>query len=92
MVARAQPALPVIGFLHSASLTGLRYLAAFRQGLKDTGYVEGQNVAIEYDWAGGQYDRLPALVADLINRQVVAIVAPADPRHSRLRRRLRQFR
>ena len=80
MVARAQPALPVIGFLHSASPDGFApYLAAFRQGLKDTGYVEGQNVAIEYDWAGGQYDRLPALVADLINRQVVVIVAPADP-------------
>jgi putative ABC transport system substrate-binding protein len=80
LVARAQPALPVIGFLHGASPDGFApYLAAFRQGLKDTGYVEGQNVAIEYDWAAGQYDRLPALVSDLINRQVVVIVAPADP-------------
>src|SRR6516164_2978801 len=80
VVARAQPALPVLDFLHGASPDGFApYRAAFRQGLKDAGYVEGQNVAIEYVWAAGQYDRLPALVANLINRQVAVIIAIADP-------------
>ena len=74
--ARAQPAaMPVVGFLRSATLADAAHLVtAFRQGLKEAGFVEGQNIAIEYRSADNQLDRLPALVADLIRRQVAMIV------------------
>src|SRR6516164_10820175 len=78
LVAHAQqPALPVIGFLSSASrvVDDVRRLPGFRQGLNETGYTEGQNVAIEYRGADDQIDRLPALAADLARRQVSLIAA-----------------
>jgi putative tryptophan/tyrosine transport system substrate-binding protein len=69
-----QPAVPVIGFLRDASLPAFDRVTAFHQGMKETGYVEGQNVVIEHRSAEGQTDRLPLLVADLLRRQVALIV------------------
>src|SRR5262249_4245227 len=71
-----QPALPVIGFLDPRSPDGMtERLRAFRQGLKDTGYVDGENVGIAYRWAEGQNDRLPALADELVRRRVAMIAA-----------------
>jgi putative ABC transport system substrate-binding protein len=75
-----QAAMPVIGFIHGASSEGYNLMVtSFRQGLKEAGYVDGHNVAIEFSWAEGQYERLPAMAADLVRRQVAVIAAGGTP-------------
>jgi ABC-type uncharacterized transport system substrate-binding protein len=80
LTARAQqPALPVVEFIRDGSAdAAARFVAAFRKGLNETGYVEGQNVTVEYHWLEGQYDRLPALIADLVRRQVAVIATSGN--------------
>jgi ABC-type uncharacterized transport system substrate-binding protein len=78
IVARAQQSgIPVVGLVSARSIdASARHAAAFRKGLSETGYVEGQNVTVEYHWLEGQYDRLPALMADLVRRRVAVIATP----------------
>src|SRR6266567_7046019 len=80
LAARAQqPTMPIIVFLHpGASEIGARDVAALRKGLQETGYIEGQNVTVEYHWLEGQYGRLPGLMADLVRRQVAVIATPGS--------------
>jgi ABC-type uncharacterized transport system substrate-binding protein len=81
LAARAQqPKMPVIGFLNGGVANASeRYVAAFRKGLSETGFSEGRNVTVEYHWMEGQYNRVPALVADLVRRQVAVIASPSFP-------------
>jgi putative ABC transport system substrate-binding protein len=79
LAARAQQSMPVVGFVSGgAADTSADRVAAFRKGLGETGYFEGQNVTVEYHWLGGQYERVPALMADLVRRRVAVIAAPAS--------------
>jgi putative ABC transport system substrate-binding protein len=78
LAARAQQPTPIVGLINSRSAQdAVRNVAAFRKGLDETGYVEGQNVMVEYHWLEGQFDRLPAVMADLVRRRVDVIATPA---------------
>ena len=81
VAARAQqPAVPIVGFVSGRSVDGsARYGAAFSKALSEAGYIEGQNVTVEYHWLGGQYARLPSLMADLARRRLAVIAAAGDP-------------
>src|SRR6202048_3180147 len=82
LTARGQQ--PAVGFVSGGSPDTFAYLvSAFREGLSETGYVEGRNIAIEFRWAEGQYDRLPSLVADLVRRRVSVLAATTTPRGAR---------
>ena len=76
-----QPAMPVVGFVNGGSPEGMaRYAAAFRSALNEAGYVEGQNVTVEYHWLDGHYDRVPAIIADIVRHRVAVIAAPGATR------------
>jgi hypothetical protein len=94
LAARAQHSIPVVGFLHSTTPEANQHLtAAFRQGLRDAGFVEDQSVRIEYRWAEGQYERLPTLAADLVARRVAVIATAGGVRRlSPPKRRPRTYR
>jgi putative ABC transport system substrate-binding protein len=79
LAARAQQAMPVIAFISGRSAdASARYVAAFRKGLNETGYVEGKSVVVEYNWLEGHYDRLPTLLTDLIGRRVAVLTTPGS--------------
>jgi putative tryptophan/tyrosine transport system substrate-binding protein len=94
LAARAQqPVIPVVGFLNQESAEMVSHLVTeFRKGLSETGFAENQNMAIEYRWAEGRYERLPQLAADLVNRKVAVIVAAYFPSAVAAKGQPRRFR
>src|SRR5262245_36382321 len=80
LAARAQQVMPVVAFVSGATADNApRNAGAFRKGLSETGFLEGQNLSVEYHWLGGQYERLPALLAELVRRRVAVIATPGFP-------------
>ena len=81
LAARAQQPIPLVGFVWTGDTSSapMPYVTAFRQGLKEVSFVEGENVTVEYRWPGSEYDRLPALIAELLQRQVTVIVGNTPP-------------